>query len=177
MVESAGPSEEIEWISEDDWRTIVVNVPIVSVDLLVRHDDGILLGKRTNQPAQGCWFLPDGRVRKGETREEVVHRVAEEELRLEVEIVEPLGTFEHIYETADVPDVGEKYYLANEYAVGILKGDLTLDDQHDAVRTFASTPEQLHEYVVMYLNSTLLHKQYHFSFLSCFELIIKSPDI
>jgi colanic acid biosynthesis protein WcaH len=41
------------WIPEDDWRTIVANVPIVSVDLLIRTDEGLLFGRRTNEPAKG----------------------------------------------------------------------------------------------------------------------------
>ena len=51
-------------IPDAEWRTIVEHVPIVSVDLIVTHDDGIVLGKRTNEPAKGEWFPPGGRVRK-----------------------------------------------------------------------------------------------------------------
>ncbi|MFC7176984.1 hypothetical protein [Halosegnis marinus] len=40
-----------DWIAPDDWQTVVANVPIVSVDLLVRYEDGLLFGKRTNKPA------------------------------------------------------------------------------------------------------------------------------
>jgi colanic acid biosynthesis protein WcaH len=35
-----------EWISEGEWETIVRNVPIVSVDVVVKRSDGIVLGKR-----------------------------------------------------------------------------------------------------------------------------------
>jgi colanic acid biosynthesis protein WcaH len=117
------------WIPEDDWRTIVANVPIVSVDLLIRTDDGLLFGTRTNEPAKGYWFPPGGRVRKGEAREEAVHRVAREECGLDVELVESLGAFEHIYETADVPDVDGKHYLANGYVVDAVDGELRIDAQ------------------------------------------------
>jgi colanic acid biosynthesis protein WcaH len=141
------------WIPEDDWRTIVANVPIVSVDLLIRTDDGVLFGRRTNEPAKGYWFPPGGRVRKGEAREDAVHRVAREECGLEVELVESLGAFEHLYETADVPGVDGKHYLANGYVVDAVGGDLTLDDQHDAIQPFTSPPEPLHEYVAAYLEA------------------------
>ena len=111
-----------EWISDEDWRTIVANVPIVSVDLVVRREGGVLLGRRTNEPAKGAWFVPGGRVRKGETRREAVHRVASEELGSDVEIVESLGAFEHQYETADVDNVDSKHYLANGYVVDVVDG-------------------------------------------------------
>ena len=32
-----------EWIPGEEWRTIVTNVPIVSVDLFVRYDGGVNL--------------------------------------------------------------------------------------------------------------------------------------
>jgi colanic acid biosynthesis protein WcaH len=125
------------WIPDDDWWTTVANVPIVSVDLLIRTDEGLLFDTRTNEPAKGYWFPADGHVRKGETRAEAVHRVAREECGLAVEIVESLRAFEHIYETADVTDVDGKHYLANGYVVDHVSGDLTLDDQHDTIRLFA----------------------------------------
>jgi colanic acid biosynthesis protein WcaH len=103
------------WIPAADWRTVVANVPTVSVDLSIQTDDGVLFGTRTNEPAKGYWFSPGGRVRKFETREEAVHRVVRQECGLDVEIIESLGVFERIYETADVPDVDAKHYLTNGY--------------------------------------------------------------
>ncbi|TKX78488.1 NUDIX domain-containing protein [Halorubrum sp. SD626R] len=151
------------WIPDEDWRTIVATVPIVSVDLVIRRDGGVLLGRRTNDPAKGHWFVPGGRVRKGETRREAVHRVASEELGIDVEIVESLGAFEHQYETADVDGVDSKHYLANGYVVDIAGGvgtdgvdadeQLTADDQHDAFRVFRSPPEPCHEYVRDYVEA------------------------
>lgn len=140
-----------DWIPDDDWRTIVANTPIVSVDLLVRHEDGLLFGKRRNEPLQGEWFLPGGRVHKGETREEAVGRVAREELGLEVRIVESLGAFEHIYETADVEVEDGKHYLANGYVVDVVAGELRTDDQHEDLRAFETPPEPIHEYLENYL--------------------------
>lgn len=40
------------WIPADEWRTIVANVPVVSVDLPIRTDEGLLFGTRTNEPAE-----------------------------------------------------------------------------------------------------------------------------
>ena len=141
------------WIPDDEWRTIVANVPIVSVDLVIRRDGGVVLGRRTNEPAKGYWFVPGGRVLKGETRREAVHRVAEEELALEVEIVESLGAFEHQYESSDIAGVDSKHYLANGYVVDVVDGTLDPDDQHDEFRVFRSPPEPCHEYVRAYLEA------------------------
>ena len=142
------------WITEEDWEMIVANVPIVSVDLLVRYDEGLLFGKRTNEPAKGYWFLPGGRVQKGETRTEAVDRIAKEELGLSVEIVESLGAFEHIYETADVDGVDTKHYLANGYVVKRDSGQLRPDDQHENIQVFESSPDLLHQNIRVYLDAS-----------------------
>lgn len=142
-----------DWLPADDWRTIVANAPVVSVDLLVRLDGGLVFGERTNEPVQGWWFLPGGRVEKGETREQAVHRVADEELGLAVEIVESLGAFEHFYEVADVAGVDGKHYLANGYVVDAVGGELAGDDQHGDLRVFTAPPEPLHEHVRWYLEA------------------------
>lgn len=142
-----------EWIPADDWAAIVANVPIVSVDLLVRYDGGLLLGKRTNEPAKGYWLMPGGRVQKGETRSDAVHRIGTEELSLNVEIVESLGAFEHIYDTADVEGVDTKHYLANGYVVDVVTGEPTSDEQHEELRVFRSPPDELHEHLQAYLET------------------------
>lgn len=146
---------DTHWIPDDEWRTIVANVPIVSVDLVIRCDGGVLLGRRTNEPAKGNWFVPGGRVLKGEERLEAVHRVAEEELDIEVEIVESLGAFEHRYESSDIVGVESKHYLASGYVVDVLSGQPDPDNQHDEFRVFQSPPESCHEYVCAYVDAAL----------------------
>lgn len=142
------------WISDDEWGTIVSNVPIVSIDLLVRYDNGLLLGKRTNNPAKGFWFVPGGRVTKCETRREAVDRVAEEELGLDLRVTESLGAFEHIYNSSDIHSVEKKHYLANGYVVDVVEGDPRPDDQHAELRVFETAPEPLHPYVRAYVEKS-----------------------
>ncbi|WP_436903790.1 GDP-mannose mannosyl hydrolase [Halovenus halobia] len=141
-----------EWIPDDEWATIVRNVPIVSVDLLVRVDGGLLLGKRTNEPAKGEWFIPGGRVHKGETRTDAVTRIAKDELGVDVEIVESLGAFEHIYETSELDNVETKHYLANGYVVTPATDQFQPDGQHADFRVFNSIPDSLHTYVRAYVD-------------------------
>lgn len=140
------------WIADDDWQTIVANVPIVSVDLVVLAPDGVVLGRRVNEPARGEWFVPGGRLHKGESLEVAVHRLADEELGVDVEIRDRLGAYEHRYETADVADAGGKHYVPVAFVVETAATVFDRDDQHGDLRTFE--PDELpalHEYVDAYL--------------------------
>lgn len=140
-------------IPDDDWRSIVAHVPVVSVDLLVRYDSGVVLGKRTNEPAKGEWFVPGGTVLKGERLAEAVHRVAEEELGIDVEIESRLGTYEHFYDAADVEGVDGKHYVATAFVVTPVgaERETPRDDQHSDLRTVERDEPGLHPYVSRYL--------------------------
>ena len=85
-------------------------LPLVSVDLvLVRGGTEILLGLRTNRPAQGSWFVPGGRILKDEPRADALKRVAARELGIaDVAALKPqlLGVFEHFYPDCFAGDIG-----------------------------------------------------------------------
>ena len=51
------------FLRQEDFATVVRSTPLVSLDFIVENSRGeFLLGKRTNRPAQGYWFVPGGRV-------------------------------------------------------------------------------------------------------------------
>lgn len=141
-------------IPDDEWRTIVANVPLVSVDLVIEHDGGVLLGKRENEPVKGEWFVPGGTVLKNESRTEAVHRVAEAELGESVVIDDCIGTYEHFYETAATEGVDSKHYLATAYFCHFDRSDPELggDDQHSALQVFRPPFDKYHPYIKRYLD-------------------------
>lgn len=138
-------------VADAAWEAIVRNVPLVSVDLVVTCDDGVVLGKRTNRPARGEWFVPGGTVRKNERLTEAVDRIADAELGVAVEIDERLGVYEHFYDTSDVDGVDSKHYVAIGYAVTPASTEFTGDDQHEELKAFSTLPSDLHPYVRAYL--------------------------
>lgn len=138
-------------IPEDEYATIAKNVPVVSVDLLVHHDGGLILGKRQNEPAKGEWFVPGGSVIKGETRQQAIHRVAELELGCDVTIDEELGTYDHFYQSAETAGVESKHYLATAYVVTPVCGELQADVQHENLKVFSKPFPNLHNYVDRYI--------------------------
>ena len=140
-------------VPPSEWQKIVENVPLVSVDLVVEHDSGVLLGKRENEPARGAWFVPGGTVLKNETRAEAVHRVAEEELGESVVVSDCLGTYEHFYDTSEIEGVDSKHYVATAYRCHFKHDDpdFSSDDQHSVLELFHPPFDDLHPYVKRYL--------------------------
>lgn len=140
-------------IPPDEYATIAKHVPVVSVDLLVHHDGGLLLGKRQNEPAKGRWFVPGGTVLKGEVRRQAVHRVARQELDCEITVEAELGVYDHFYETAASDGVESKQYLATAYVVTPETESFQPDDQHAEFRTFHEPFPEFHEYIERYISA------------------------
>lgn len=141
------------WIAAEEWECIVDNVPIVSVDLIVTYEDGVLLGLRENEPVKGEWFVPGGTVFKNERLTEAVQRVARTEIGCDVEINEKLGTFEQFYDTSDIDGIDSKHYLATAFVVEPVSDQAVevADDQHSQLRVFDPPFEDHHPYVQRYL--------------------------
>ncbi|MFC4990217.1 GDP-mannose mannosyl hydrolase [Saliphagus infecundisoli] len=145
-------TEDVSWVPEDEWEVVVDNVPIVSVDLLVQHEGGILLGLRENEPVKGEWFVPGGAVLKNETLDEAVQRVAKTELGCEVDVVERLGSFEHFYESSEIDGIDRKHYVAQAFVVTPTEPINAPDDQHSELRVFTPPFDDLHPYMTRYLD-------------------------
>ena len=116
---------------------VVRNAPLVSIDLVIVDKDArILVGKRTNEPALGTWFVPGGRIGKDETLDAAFARIAIDELgpgdwsRADAT---PLGVFEHFYSANFTgSDDMSTHYVVIAYAINA--DDFRLDrlplDQH-----------------------------------------------
>ncbi len=65
--------------------------PLLTVDIIIRIDDGIVLIERRNPPFG--WALPGGFVDYGETLEEAARREAKEETGLAITTLEQFHTY------------------------------------------------------------------------------------
>ena len=141
---------------------LVRGLPLVSVDLvLVRGGTEILLGLRTNRPAQGSWFVPGGRILKDEPRADALKRVAARELGIaNIAGLKPqlLGVFEHFYPDCFAGDIG----VSTHYVVIAHRIDVPLgfevpgcDNQHAGLRWWpipeAAANTDVHRYTRDYL--------------------------
>ena len=85
-------------LSLDRYKQIVEDVPILCVDALIVHEGQYLLVRRNNEPLKGEWWVPGGRVYKGETMEQALRRKVQEEVGLPVRSLAPLGYYEEHFE-------------------------------------------------------------------------------
>lgn len=117
------------WLDKAQFQQIVAATPLISLDLIVRNDQGqVLLGRRLNRPAQGYWFVPGGRVRKDERLNDAFLRLTQEELGLAAsrDSARLLGPYEHFY-----TDNFSGYDFSTHYVV--LGYELAWQGQQDAL--------------------------------------------
>jgi colanic acid biosynthesis protein WcaH len=107
-------------LNDDTFRTVINSTPLISIDLVVRDSSGnILLGQRLNRPAQGFWFVPGGRILKGESLANAFKRLTFVELGIELDIVDAqyLGLYEHFYNDSIYTDEPESIDISTHYVV------------------------------------------------------------
>ena len=124
-------------MTDEDFLHIVDATPLVAIDLIIRNESGaVLLGKRLNRPAQGCWFVPGGRIRKNERTAEALSRISQHELGVTVAGAKLIGAFDHIYEDnfLGAPGVNTHYVVLGFAAQLPESAPLTPDDQHSELR-------------------------------------------
>ena len=124
-----------EWIAPEDFVNVIRLTPLVAIDLIVRSPEGrVLVGRRTNEPAKGAFFVPGSRISKNETLAAAFKRITQEELGTQVPIEQAqfVGVYEHLYPTNrfELAGFGTHYIvLAHELQLAIEASTLPTD-QH-----------------------------------------------
>ena len=73
------------FLDDQTFQTIMENSIITTVDVIfVKEGKEILLGLRNNKPLEGVYYLPGGRIEKGETILEAVKRKMKSELNFQI---------------------------------------------------------------------------------------------
>lgn len=129
----------------DTFKTIIESTPLISIDLIVRTNEGkVLLGKRLNRPAQGYWFVPGGRILKDESFPSAFNRLIKDELGLDEVGSKFKGIYQHFYDDNFSEDDFTTHYVVLAYEINIGKELLNLPlEQHSAYQWFSEN-ELLH---------------------------------
>lgn len=137
------------WLTTETFRTVVASTPLVSIDLVVQNALGeILLGQRLNRPAQGCWFVPGGRILKNESLDAAFLRLTSGELGQTFERSQArlLDVYEHFYSDsvfAEEEALGTHYVVLGYHLR--LPAPMKLAppaDQHDSYRWWSMAEMQ-----------------------------------
>lgn len=149
------------WINDKEFQEVLERTPLISIDLIIQDNFGrVLLGRRLNRPAQGFWFVPGGRVRKGERLQEAFRRILQGEVNALAEMAEArfLGVFEHLYDDTTFGDVSSgTHYVVMAYMLVLDDSGekIAADKQHSCLSWWtmdeAKTNPEVHAYTKAYL--------------------------
>jgi len=140
-------------VPEELFTDFLETMPQVCVELVLETDEGIFVGKRTGEPR--VWFWPGGRLYKGERLDDAAHRIANEELGIEVTLQERLGVQTHFWEPDQVDEQVSRHTVNVVYHAtpASTEYDIELDEQHATYRFLTEIEPELHEYVREYLRA------------------------
>ncbi len=126
------------FLNENVFSNIIKNVPLISIDLIVKNKKGqFLLGKRRNEPAKNYWFVPGGRIYKNETLDDAFKRIVKDELSIEYfrQDAKFNGVYEHFYNNNVFNDSFGTHYIALAHQMDI-SDDIKLNHQHSSYKWF-----------------------------------------
>lgn len=111
--------------------------PFPTADIIIEHDEGIVLILRRNEPRQ--WAIPGGFCDYGESLEEAAVREAREETGLDVELIEQFHTY------SDPLRDPRQHNITTVYIAHIVGGTLKAQDdaQETGVFSESNLPPQL----------------------------------
>jgi len=132
-------------------------VPIACVDIAVVHNHCVLLVKRLDEPAKGQWWLPGGRVYKGEMMRDTAKRKALEEVGLQCEVGSLIYTAETVF--GDGPNGIPVHSINSCFLLRPLSVDIKLDNHHRVWSWFSpiNLVNELHPYVIKCLLAAFLN--------------------
>lgn len=144
-------------LEEKTFKKILDSTPLVSIDILLKKNDKVLLGKRINKPAQGLFFSIGGRIYKNETIHNAVSRIAQSELNLKLKYpLEFIGVFEHFYNDSIYEKVST-HYVNIAYTYEIEQTPNLPTEQHSDYKWFSVSEllisDQVHRYTKDYFRT------------------------
>ena len=145
------------YIEGETFKTVIESTPLVSVDLIVKNGEKVLLGRRVNRPAKDYWFTLGGRVFKDEMINSAIARIAKVELAIVLTSTPKfIGVFEHLYDDS-IFDHVTTHYVNLGYEVELSGLEDLPNDQHNDYRWFELDDlmhnDEVHEYVKDYFRT------------------------
>jgi ADP-ribose pyrophosphatase YjhB (NUDIX family) len=119
---------------------IIKLMPIPSVEAVIVIDGSLLFLRRKNDPAMGQWWFPGGRIHRGESFEETLHREVKEETGLEIESYLFIKAYSRVFP--------ERHDITIVYLCKCKESKIEIDSEHSEYKLFKKVPEGLHPYLL-----------------------------
>ncbi|WP_298885764.1 NUDIX domain-containing protein [uncultured Bradyrhizobium sp.] len=150
-------------LDSDAFEHVVRWAPLCAIDLVITDPAGsVLLGLRRNEPASEYYFVPGGRVRKGERLEVAFRRILWSETAIEADMSQAiaLGVFEHFYDTNALGKDGfGTHYICLAYQIELPnRAHFSRDSQHKEMRwipPYERSQLKVHPYAAAYLDQAI----------------------
>jgi colanic acid biosynthesis protein WcaH len=141
------PDPSSLFIPQDLYNQILLNVPIACVDIALVSHGKVLLVKRNDAPAKGQWWVPGGRVLKGEMMIATAKRKALDEVGIRVHVGPIVHTDETIFD--DGPCNIPVHSINSCFFVYPADSAFTpiLDSHHENCKWVNTIDTDLHPYV------------------------------
>lgn len=104
--------------------------PLCGVGVVIVNEGRLLLVQRMNEPNQGMWAVPGGKVTMGETMRNAAHREVYEETGLEIKI----GDVFWVGDSMGPGDPPEWHYCLVDFSGTVVGGDVIAGDDAAEVR-------------------------------------------
>lgn len=142
-------------LSEKEYKNIIKNMPLCTVDLVIYHNKKVLLIFRKDEPAKDQWWTVGGRIYKNEKLAHAVIRKAYEEVGLNVEIEREIGHYELFFDKSNFDDV-KSHFITLAFLVKPIKGDfkIKVDKPSYSYKWIDRIDDSLHPWIKKVLNDS-----------------------
>ncbi len=134
MTKKSLNNEHIPFLSREDFNWVQKAVPMICVDVIVKDNDKILLGKRNTYPFKGLWHIPGGLIYYNESIRDAINRISYRETGLEVEIVKQIPLHEYINEDP------RGHFIGLNYIVKKIGGEIKTNECNSDLQYFNNVP-------------------------------------
>jgi colanic acid biosynthesis protein WcaH len=127
------------------FKSLVRWAPIVSIDLIIlNRANEVLLGYRANRPAKNTWFVPGGRIFKGEKIAKAMVRIADRETGIKIRPADAefMGVYEHFYRNSVFSNSRKlpTHYVVLAFKISPMKDqEVRVDNQHKSLQWFRAS--------------------------------------
>lgn len=131
-------------IPVEQYKQTIETLPILCVDLLLQNNKGqYLLLLRKNEPLKGKWWIPGGRIHKGESVLKAAERKCREEVGIKSNSFNIIGLYEGHFEEAPFGVKSGVHVLSIILKANIDGAVISLDDQSAEWKFSKELPVQL----------------------------------